>query len=49
MYDRCNDRLLFTVATTKHVSKNVIFKVSDYNLPFSAILKCFLDLNVRNL
>jgi hypothetical protein len=44
-----NDRLLFTVATIKHVSKNVTFNVSDYNLPFIAFLKCFLDPKVRNL
>jgi len=44
-----NDRLFFTVTTIKYISKNVIFKVSDYNLPFFAILECFLDLYVRNL
>ena len=44
-----NDRLLFTVVTTKHVSKNVIFNVSDYKLPFFAFLKCFLDPKVRYL
>jgi len=44
-----NDRLLFIVATIKNVSKNVIFNVSDYNLPFFAFLKCFLELKVRNL